>query len=334
MKQVYIFRLFNLLLFFNSFFSNAQKNSQEPTKLLRIYEDNDILNTGGNATDEAYTNGTRIDFFYTKKKRSKFIADRILPKAGDSSINVFSWGLTQLMFTPRDIASTAYQPNDYQYAGALFVTHTLYSYNPVKKYSIQSEIMMGVRGPAAFAGQTQTFIHGLIAYQKPMGWQYQLKNKPILNFNIAYEKQLLSIGSMVQITGGSELLMGTLSNSFALYPTIRIGKMNPYFNGYISQYAASPKQKNKVQAWFFVKPGVLFSATNSLLVSGTEKRAAKNEEADYSRERIANSVYVLNGGAVLTISSFSISFTQTYTTAMIKNLYSHQVGNISLYFAW
>src|SRR5882672_9811239 len=126
MKQ---FLLFISLTFFcwtrnNMLF--AQSSDNVSTHMFRLYEDNDFMNIRGKGTDNSYTNGTRFDFFYTKRKQSRFFIDRLMPKAGDSSINIFSWSLAQLMVTPNDISITQYQPNDYPYAGALFTAHSLY----------------------------------------------------------------------------------------------------------------------------------------------------------------------------------------------------------------
>src|SRR5437016_356541 len=85
------------------------------TWLLRVYEDNDFLNLSGNGTDNAYTNGTRFDLFYTKNHPSRFFIDRLLPKAGDSSLNVFGFGIMQIMVTPNDITVPYDQPDDYPY---------------------------------------------------------------------------------------------------------------------------------------------------------------------------------------------------------------------------
>src|SRR5437868_3986897 len=104
---------------------------EKPAYLLRLYEDNDFINARGLGTDDAYTNGTRIDLFYTKKEPSRHGLDRLLPKAGKNSIDVYGWGVMQLMFTPEDISRADYQPNDYPYSGALIGTQTLYSYDPI-----------------------------------------------------------------------------------------------------------------------------------------------------------------------------------------------------------
>lgn len=50
--------------------------------------------------------------------------------------------------------------------------------------------------------------------------------------------------------------------------------------------------------------------------------------------RLSQRVYSISYGAVATSGNFSISFIQNTSSAMMKGLYSHEVGNISLYFGW
>ncbi len=327
MKKFY-FIYFLLSTFYTEI--KAQTTEKAPHKLLRIYEDNDFLNVRGKGTDEAYTNGTRIDFFYTKK-HSHFFLERIFPKAGDSAINVYGWALTQLMFTPRDISKTENQPDDYPYSGALFASHSMYSYNPLKKYSLQSEILLGVRGPASLAKEAQKLIHRLIHYQQPMGWQNQLKNKVVANINFIAEKQLFAVGNAMEVMAGTQVAAGTLVNSVGIYPKIRFGKMAPYFNGNISQYSASSKQGHKTQVYFTVQPEIIFSASNGLLENSENN--ADNKARGFTNDKISPVVYLLNASVVVVKKRFGISFTQNFTSAMMEHLYSHQVGNISLYFA-
>jgi hypothetical protein len=320
----------------------AQDNT--PKFLLRIYEDNDFLNDRGLGTDDAYTNGTRIDLFYTKKHPPRGI-ERIMPTAGDSSINTYGWGIMQLMFTPEDISKTDYQPNDYPYSGALIATHTLYSYNPVKKFDWQTELVAGVIGPASMAAETQIMVHHLINYQRPMGWVHQYRNDLLANINMTAEKQLASWGHGLEVIGGSQVFIGTMLNGMAFYPLIRIGKMTPYFSGYMSQYSSGGSgSKNRHvknwQAYFILRPEAQLIFTNSLLEGGMFTRnpnlrpGLKGNESPIPYHGLEHWVYSLNYGAVVSSGNFSISFTQNTSSAMMKGLYSHEVGNISLYFAW
>src|SRR5258705_1147840 len=87
-----------------------------PTKLFRAYWDNDFFNIRGQGTDESYTNGVRFELFYKEPKRPRFLPDRLLPTAGEGSINIRGWGIGQWMMNPRGLRKTEYQPGAYPYA--------------------------------------------------------------------------------------------------------------------------------------------------------------------------------------------------------------------------
>jgi lipid A 3-O-deacylase len=363
-------------LFAQNLPSPLTKSQQDtPTRMLRIYEDNDFLNVRGQGTDDAYTNGTRIDYFYMPRRPARWFVDKHLPKAGDSSVNVYGWGITQLMYTPDDISSADYQPNDYPWAGELFVTHSLYSYNPVKKYDLQTELVAGVIGPAALAGEMQALVHHIIHYTHPMGWPHQFRNDVLLNINFTAEKQLAAWGSAVEIIGGGQVFGGTMLNGMALYPLIRIGHMTSYFRGYLSQYSSpgssgTHSHARKWQAYFILKPEGQLYFTDAILqggmltgnpnlrkdnspskgqgatgTAGTNTEAGKASSTSQATYRessqtslpyhdISRVVWSVNYGAVVSSGNFSISYMQNTSTAMMKGLYSHEFGNISLYFSW
>ena len=334
-KILHYYYLASILLASGTDNLGAQSNG--PSRLFRVYEDNDFLNLRGNGTDRAYTNGIRFDQFYTKKNPSRFFIDRWMPVAGDSSINVFGWGLTQKMVTPNDISKTYDQPDDYAYAGALYVTHTLFSYNKSKKYNFQTEIILGIRGPASLARETQTLLHSLINYQKPMGWDNQLKTLPLINLNFTAEKQLLSLGNFIEFNGGAQLAAGSLLQAFQFYPMIRLGKMAPYFDGFMGQYSTnrSGKKGQRSQFYLLFKPKTSFVLRNALL-HGEKMNAVMpdgNGVTDASNRRVRHRLTEIEYGAVFAHGNFSIAYTQTHSTEYNKGLYHHNVGNISLFFS-
>ena len=335
MKLFYLRR--TMLPFFMtmaSLLANAQAKEEAQEKMLRIYEDNDFINILGHSTDKAYTNGTKIDYFYAKPERPGLLIDRLFPTAGRGSNNLLAWGITELMFTPNDLSVRNFQSYDYPYSTALFVTHGLYSYNPEKKISLQTEIMAGVRGPAALGEQTQTFIHRLIHFQIPMGWDNQLKNKPIINIRLTAEKQVYGYKNVLDILGGAEIYAGSFSTATVLYPVIRVGKMNPYFDGLINQYTSSRSKqhskKKKIQAYLLFKPGVTFYAGNGMLQAGDQQFSSEGSKENLATIKLP--VWVFNGGAVLAVNRVGISFNQNMTSALLQNLYAHATGNVSVYY--
>lgn len=127
--------LTGLALLLIPFVGSAQSNTSTNT-MFRFYEDNDFINLRGKGTDEAYTNGTRLDIFYEDKNAENKFLNRWMPKAGKNAINTYGWGIMQLMYTPTDISTTVSAPKDYNYADALFAIENLSINQKRKKWQI------------------------------------------------------------------------------------------------------------------------------------------------------------------------------------------------------
>jgi Uncharacterized protein conserved in bacteria len=310
----------------------AQEKSKYGT-MLRIYEDNDFMNLWGNGTDRAYTNGTRIDLFYTKNKPSRFFIDRWMPKAGDSSVNVFGWGIMQTMITPYDISRRIPESNDYPYSGALFALHNLHASNPVKKYNLQTEWLMGVVGPPSLAREVQETIHRLIDYQRPMGWDYQVPTDLLLNISVGAEKMLAQGGKTFEWIGGARAFAGTAFNGASIHTLFRLGKMNPYFDGFLKQHSGKDWQ-----CYLLFRPSVEWMYSNALMDGGLftqlkddDKETWDGERAVAGRNRVLG---ILHYGVVVNYKQFALSFTQTTSTRLKKEVSNAAIGNLSLYIAW
>lgn len=321
--------LLALLMYFAITSSYAQR--EMPSRLFQAYYDDDYINFYGKGTDKAYTNGTRYTLFYTKKNPSQFLIDRLLPKAGDSSTNVFGIGLVQVIFTPDDITNPNFQPNDYPWSGALYLTHSLNSYNVQQKYDFQTELNLGFTGPASMARQVQEGFHKLIDYEEPKGWANQFGNSLILNLNFTAEKQVLQYGNFLEVIAGGQVIAGTMMNAATAYSTIRIGKMNPYFQGLMKQYSHSGAG-NKVQFYLVIKPKIQWVLSNAILQGGIGASRPVHTTEYYHpiNHTLASFAY----GAVVVINRFSISSIQTTTTPWMKNLYKHTWGNFSFTYIW
>ncbi len=297
------------------------------------------------------------------------------PAPGPAASMSHGWSIMEMMFTPKNIGDTAFQPNDYPWSGALFITHSRSSYNPTEHYLLQTEVVAGIIGPAAGAGPIQAGFHRLIHYRQPRGWRNQFRNDLLLNLNLALEKQLLALPSgtaarpWLEFIGGTHLSGGTMDNEASLYTLLRIGRMTPYFNGLLSQYSGPSKAQNshkdQWQLYFTVRPQVTAVATNALLQGGVFSK--KPDESIYNAEpatslnteasgpagkttppspapatvivksyspyhRLDGLVYNIDCSAVLAFRRFSISYTQDWSSALMKGLYTHQFGNFSLYF--
>jgi lipid A 3-O-deacylase len=334
MKSLYKLLLSTMILLY---LNNLHAQITGPSKMFRLSEENDFFNLDGHGTDKSYSNGTRLDFYYEKQK-SRGLLHKLMPKAGDSCRNVYGLSLMQIMVTPNDIKATAFLPNDYYYAGALFATHSLYSYNAKKKYSFQTELLAGIRGPGSFAEQTQKAVHKLIHYQEPMGWDNQLNTYPLINLRFEAEKNLMSINDFIELNTGSQLRVGSLMDMISLYPMLRIGRMSPYFNGYFDQFGSYTKngKQIKTQCYFVFKPTVSLVAYNALVTGERENKG--NDIYKYTNDgtgpALDNFLMDFQFGAVLARGNISFSYMQTTSTSYTEGRYKHTVGNLLFYYRW
>lgn len=311
-------------------FAQSDTTTRDPiSHMIRVYEDDDFINIWSVVSDDSYTNGTRIDYFYHPEHPSHFFPDKWMPAAGDSAIDIYGWGAMQLMYTPDSITDAGYQPNDYPWSGALFATHTRYSYNPVKHYDLQTELVLGVIGPLALDKQTQSLAHKIGDFQTPRGWGNQFANDLLLNVNFTAETQLTTLGSFVTIIGGAQVYAGTMQNGAALYPMILIGKMNPYFQGFLRQNS-SAEHINGHQQWqlyFFAKPELQWFASNAMLQGGP---FIHNPTYHPLQNWLPTFTYGMN----LSCGRWGFSGSQIISPAMLRGLYCHNYGNVSLFYSW
>lgn len=331
MKQFYLI----LGLLAGIVLSETNANAQQHP-VLRIYEDDDFFNIRGKGTDEGYTNGTRIDYFYSKKHRDRFADRWLMPSAGPGSVNTYGWGLMQVMYTPTNISDKKYLPNNYPYAGALFLTHDKFSYNPLLKLSFQSETVTGVMGSIALAGPIQSWFHGLIGYQRPEGWNNQLPNDLLLNEQLTMEEEIAHVGRGLEWIAGVTGYAGTMLDGGGIYQTIRVGWMNPYFNGWSAQYQGDGLRSGarKFQLWFFGTPRAEWTAYNALLEGGIlSKTLNRNDEQKLEgyENRVKRGVAEIDYGLVVTYKGLTASYTQKTASAVMKGMGMHEVGNISFF---
>lgn len=301
---------------------------------LRVYEDNDHINPFGSVSDKGYTNGTRFDYFYIKDHDSRFFLDRWLPKAGKTAVNTFGIGIMQTMYTPEDPQEDP-DVQDWPYTGALYLSHTLHSSNPVREYNIQTELIGGVMGEASGAQQLQKSIHRLINSPEFKGWDKQYPTDLLLNLNLSVEKGLWRYKRAVDVIGGTQGMVGTMIDGASLYGLIRIGRMLPYFDGLLQQYSRPFHQPKKLQLYLFARPALEWIGYNAVLEGGLF-----NGKSGYYRE---NGPYAsvnrsvsrrLDLGLVMSYGCFGLSFTHRSMHRLVDGIPRQQVGNLTLYVAF
>jgi len=303
-------------------FNAAGQSDSAYHHMLRVYDNNDVFKLLGDVSDKGYTNGTGIEFYYTKDHTSRFFLDRWMPTAGNNAVNTFSVRLVQDMYTPSNINTTQPDVKDWPYSGALYFTHGLHSYNPLKKYSISSEVVAGVMGKGALTKQMQTFIHSFIASDKPLGWSKTYPADILLNINLNYEHALWSFHCL-EIIGGGNAMLGTMLDGASIYGYVRVGKMVPYFDGFISMFAKPFGSKDHLQLYVFAKPALDWTIYDAVLQGGVFEGKSdyyKNSNALTVNHDVTRSIEY---GLSFSFGPVGLSFSQT-TMARQENSLKHQ----------
>ncbi|SDE39751.1 lipid A deacylase LpxR family protein [Rhodospira trueperi] len=131
-------------------------------------------------TDRNYTNGVVIG--YSPAMRDTPWADDLaafLPLMSAYGRERVLFSLGQTMFTPSDITIREPQPDEHPWAGFLFGSMELFS--EAEHHLDQMSLTVGMVGPAAQAGITQTIVHDIMHVARPRGWDNQLDNEPVVN---------------------------------------------------------------------------------------------------------------------------------------------------------
>lgn len=296
------------------------------TPYFNLSAENDLFIFKGDGTDRYYTNGLRMDYFFTKKKNN-FPSSLLLKMAEDH--NVYSWGLAQYMFTPSRIDIPDVQHNDRPYAGALFAIHSLESYDYQKKVSVTTEMNIGVIGPLSLAEQTQTWVHRVFNFTIPEGWKNQVPNDVVLNYNIKMEKEMLYVLNKFLLSGTIETYAGTFYNAMGAGFILKLGRVNNIFESRIHL----SEKKNKSQLYVTLKPTVRAIYYNALLQGGIITNSKKTHKGYIlNKDQIERISVFTEVGLIYERPKVTFSLKQKMRTAPVKGGNAIEVGNISIGF--
>ena len=315
-----------IIIFLGIYSNSLMSQSLDATPYLSLSAENDLFSFPDGSTDRYYTNGMQLGYFY-KKENWKFPSTLLLKIAEDK--NVLGWALAQHMFTPSQIDIDAVQYNDRPYAGALFAIHSLNSYDYSKKIKLTSEFNLGVMGPLSLAEKTQIAVHGLFNYPKPQGWKNQIPNDIIINYNLRMEKEIVYVPQKLFITGIIETYTGTLYDAMGAGFSLRIGRVNSFFE----EKSAYPSMKSKSQLYVTLKPTVRVIYYNALLQGGVVTNTKESHDGYIlNKDQIERINVFTELGVTYTRPKMNISLLQKMRTAPIKGGNAIEIGSVSIAF--
>ncbi|GAV35238.1 putative membrane spanning protein [Roseomonas mucosa] len=137
------------------------------------------------------------------------------------------WGLSfgHNIFTPEDKQLRNPDPSDRPYAGHLYGALSLSHATPSRQTIF--EIQAGLVGPGALGEQVQNNWHRLIGVKTTKGWDYQIKDEPVIDL-LTERRWRVSTGSWqgfeTEIIPAATLSLGNGNIYGAVGGTLRLGK--------------------------------------------------------------------------------------------------------------
>jgi len=136
-------------------------------------------------TDENYTNGMSLALATAGGGLLGGVWDIGGKREGKRSA---TYELSQLVFTPSNLHLTIPDPSDRPYAGILYLGLGTHLQQEESLHTLK--LIAGVVGPVSMGKAAQTFTHGVLGYTLPEGWDYQIKNEPVINLLYEYRRKL------------------------------------------------------------------------------------------------------------------------------------------------
>jgi hypothetical protein len=178
-------------------------------------------------------------------------------------------------------------------------------------------------GPAALGYQIQDNIHRWLKNDLPHGWQYQTKNDIIINYQLNYEKQLVSAGNVFLLNTTAEVRAGTLNDKLSGGFNFMAGRFNKKFLPVIYK-------KRKAEYYFYTQNRINFIGYDASMQGGLFTRKNPYTIAATDVTRIT---FQADAGIIVNLKKLYLSCTQSFLTKEFRTGKHHRWGGVSVGFS-
>ncbi len=316
----YIFSFFTFLFLSVAVFSQKIDNvvsyrSMNSDRYFRIHYDNDYFS----ATDENYTQGYSLELVAPGLANNPL--NFMLLKPAGSQLQ-FGLAIEHIGYTPPNIKSPLIQFGDRPFAAAIMLKSFVMATDTGNRSKFSTSFSAGLIGQGAFGKEMQVGIHKLTGNVIPEGWQNQIRNDVVLNYEVTYEKQLLRYNNFLSLQGGSSLRAGTLFTGASVSMNSAIGIINSPFdiNG-----------NRNFQLFFYAEPVATLVGYDATLQGGIFNNTSPYTIAAEEIERLTGQ---FNYGIVLKTKTLYFEYTRTAITREFESGSSAKWGGIRIGFTY
>lgn len=297
--------------------NTASFSDMASNNYFRIYYDNDYFT----ATDQYYTQGINIEFVHPALK--KFPVSKLLLRKPNTSVK-YGLAIAHNAYTPTSIGHHEILYGDRPFAGCLMLKTFVVSIDSAKQQRLSSSFSAGVIGPYAFAENMQRSIHRWIGDVQPMGWQNQIQNDVILNYELGYEKKLLGYRNIFLLNINGAVRVGTLSDKGSAGFTFLFGSFVSPFSENDIQSERSWFAKN-FDLYIYGQPQIAVIGYDATLQGGLFN---KNSPYTIPSSEINRVTLQNNFGVVIGIKKIYLEYYQSILTKEFVTGTFHRWGGV------
>lgn len=318
MKKI-VAKYYILLFLLLPFISAAQKFDNtaifrdiKSDTYIRLYYDNDFFTN----SDYYYTQGYNVEFISPRLNKNPI--NKVFPKAPNKE-QKFGISIEHFGFTPTSIASDSILYGDRPFSAAIMIKSFLISTDTLQKTRWSAAMSIGLIGPNAFGKEIQTDIHRWIGDETPHGWQYQIRNDWIINYELSYEKQWYRFNDIIALNSNAKLRFGSFNTSVTAGYTLLFGKINTPFTTLIKQ--------NTFQIYGYCQSLGSLIAYDATLQGGLFNPKSSYYLTDAQMNRLTLQT---NFGMVLQYRRYFLEYAQTMLTKEFKSGNNHNWGGFRI----
>ena len=311
-KTIFFFLLLPPLISFSQRINNQiSYRDINSDAYVRLSYDNDYF-TG---TDKYYTQGINLEVVSNSLRKNPL---NFLLLRRDDKYTKYGIAVDHFGFTPTSIRSGEILQGDRPFAGNLSLKSFNVVYDAERNNIYTSSISLGGLGPWAGGEWMQTTIHEAIGDQLPIGWQFQIANDVIINYEAAVEKRIFTYYDSFLFNVSAGANAGTLSNKVHGGFNFRLGKLKPEI--------INEKTKG-LQFYIFCE-----SLVNAIGYDATMQGGVFNRSSPYtiSAKDIKRVTFQQNFGCVLNFRNIYIEYFQSLLTPEFRGGKMHRWGGIKI----
>ncbi len=288
---------------------------QKPVKTenyISLYYDNDFFS----ATDRYYTQGVMFSFIHPAVRYSPF--SHTLLKLKQATLNYYGLKAEQDVFTPVSIRHAGVFYNERPFSAVFFVSHARTSICSQNHLLLHSSLDLGIIGPAAKGEEEQKAIHKVLNNIQPLGWENQLSNDAVINYNVAIEKAIWN-KKYAELMARANIRAGTLYDDVAAGLYARAGIAEPYFSS-LGNRAHTGRGKFKI--WLHASAQARLVVYNATLQGGVFSQSIYTLPA----ATVSRLVFNGEGGISLAFMRVRITYSRFYITPEFRQGVDHGWG--------